>query len=193
MRPLTFSPTTPDAFYEKTQHRHSGNSITSTSSADRQRRQFVDELDQEQYGHAQQYDMAGLPVASGAAAGYLTGVPSHDFTAGVATSYPHQETYDQDEGYADLRRGPSFNTTTTFAGVGAGGAGLPSHGGAVSPMHAAYPAGPPGEPYRDDGSDQGYHHAPAQGLAREPSLGRPTRGEGPYAAATHFAGSGPRY
>jgi hypothetical protein len=44
------------------------------------------------------------------------------------------------------------------------------------------------EPY----ADEGYQNAGA-GLMREPSLGRPTRGEGPYAAATHFAGSGARY
>ncbi|GHJ83656.1 hypothetical protein NliqN6_0058 [Naganishia liquefaciens] len=185
MNPLDFSPTSPDAFYEKT-HGRAG----STSSADRQRRQFVDELDNDDHEvydhhvHAQQYDLAGM---EGGAA--LAGVPSHDFTAGVASSYPHhQEPYDMDnadndEGYTTLRRGP-----TTFAGIGAGGAGIPGAG--ASPLNAS--AYQPDGSYRDDVSD-GYHsHAP-HGLAREPSLGRPTRGEGPYAAATHFAGSGPRY
>lgn len=173
MRPLDFSPTTPDAFYEKTQRRHSGNS---TSSADRQRMQFVDELEQEQYAlphHTEQYDMRAVG-----------GVPSHDFTAGVASSYPQQETYDDsDDDYAQLQRGGSLTRGGgTFAGIGAGGAGLP-----VVASHTGYGGGQM-EPYADGGYQSG-----GAGLMREPSLGRPTRGEGPYAAATHFAGSGARY
>ncbi|KAJ9103150.1 hypothetical protein QFC21_002572 [Naganishia friedmannii] len=185
-----------DPFYEKTRRRFSLNSANSGSSADRQRRQFVEELDDEQYGqhvqHAQQYDMAGLPGAND-----THGVPSHDFTAGAAPYYSHgqpayeHQGYDDDAGYVDLRRGPSLingqqTSPTTFAGVGAGGAGLPSmHGGgrAVSPINAY-------------ASEQHYanYSPPQDGLAREPSLGRPTRGDGPYAAAApHFASPGSRY
>lgn len=187
-----------DPFYEKTQRRFSGNSANSASSADRQRRQFVEELDNEQYGqhvqHAQQYDMAGLPGADD-----MHGVPSHDFTAGAAAYYPHHQQaayehqgYDDDAGYVDLRRGPSLThgqqqtSPTTFAGVGAGGAGLPSMhggGGAVSPINA----------YASEHQYANYS-PPQDGLTREPSLGRPTRGDGPYAAAApHFTSPGARY
>lgn len=180
MKPLDFSPTSPSAFYEKPYHRRAG----STSSADRQRRAFVDELDHDDdahevydhHVHAQQYDLTGMEGGAALAGG----------GGGVASSYPHAA-YDpeEDDGYTTLHRGPSppLGPTTTFAGIGAGGAGIPGAANASYQPQMTLA-------YRDDGSD-GYH-AP-QGLTREPSLGRPTRGEGPYAAATHFAGSGPRY
>lgn len=188
MKPLDFSPTSPSAFYEKPYHRRAG----STSSADRQRRAFVDELDHDDdahevydhHVHAQQYDLTGMEGGAALAGG-----------GGVASSYPHAYDSEEDDGYTTLHRGPSpLAGPTTFAGIGAGGAGIPGAAAAAAAanatsyqpqMDAASPSS-----YRDDGSE-GYH--PSHGLAREPSLGRPTRGEGPYAAATHFAGSGPRY
>lgn len=175
MKPLNFSPTSPDAFYEKTLNRHN-----SSSSADRQRRQFVDELDEEVYDHhvhAQQYDMTGMEGGAALATG-----------GGVASSYPHHQesSYEGDEGYVDLRRGPSLThgTSQTFAGIGAGGASFPQ----AYPQHHQHRSP---EMYHDDAGSDGYHGG-AQPLAREPSLERPTRGEGPYAAA-QFAGAGARY
>lgn len=154
MRPLTFSPATP-AFYEKSSSpRHS------TSSADRQRMQFVDELEQEQYA---------LPHHRGEDA-----YPQHDFTAGPASSYPQHEQYDSEDDYAPVQRGGSLNRGT-FAGIGAGGAGMPgitTQPGYYNPAQVDH--------YVDE----------APGLMREPSLGRPTRGEGPYAAAATQFGAG---
>lgn len=162
MRPLSFSPTTP-AYYEKTSSpRHS------TSSADRQRMQFVDELEQEQYAlpHHRAQDDA---------------YPHHDFTAGPASSYPPQhEGYDSEDDYAPVQRGGSLNRGQTFAGIGAGGAGMPMVAAPQGGYHTAH--------QQVDGyADEAYG---APGLMREPSLGRPTRGEGPYAAATQFASTG---
>ena len=194
MQPLDFSPNAgmPDPFLEKTRNRFSNSSV---SSADRQRRQFVSELDaaeQEKYAYETQPN-------------YLHGVPSHDFTApvsggGVASShyasggpadydpygYPphggaaqqHDYSAHADEtvggnGYADLRRGPS-TVGTNFAGMGAGPGGL-----------AAASAAPPVPPMpHQHAAEMGYDHQETLYSDNPSNLGRPTQGEGPYFAAS---------
>lgn len=193
MQPLDFSPNAgmPDPFLEKTRNRFSNSSV---SSADRQRRQFVSELDaaeQEKYAYETQPN-------------YLHGVPSHDFTAaptgGVASShyaqggpadydpygYPphggvgapqHDYSAHADEtvggnGYADLRRGPS-TVGTNFAGMGAGPGGL-----AAASNSPPVPPMPQGYEHAND-----YEHEETLYSDNPGSLGRPTQGEGPYAAS----------
>ncbi|KAG7527483.1 hypothetical protein FFLO_06889 [Filobasidium floriforme] len=187
MQPLDFSPHSgmPDPFLEKTRNRFSNSSV---SSADRQRRQFVSELDaaeQEKYAYETQPN-------------YLHGVPSHDFTApptaggGVASSryaddydygYPAQQQQQHDyaahadetvggNDYADLRRGPS-TVGTNFAGMGAGPGGLASA------------AAPPVPPMPQHAAEMGgYEHQETLYSDNPSSLGRPTQGEGPYFAAS---------
>ena len=200
MQPLDFSPHggMPDPFLEKTRRNRYSNS--SVSSADRQRRQFVSELDaaeQEKYAYDTQPN-------------YLHGVPSHDFTAapttgGIASSnygavadydpygYPpggqgqqHDYSAHADEtvggnGYADLRRGPS-TVGTNFAGMGAGPGGLQSAAPPVPPMPQQY----------GGAQDMGYEREETMYSDNPNNLGRPTQGEGPYFAAS-LAGQGQRY
>jgi hypothetical protein len=204
MQPLDFSPHAgaPDPFLEKTRNRYSGGSL---SEADRQRRQFVSELDADE----QEKYAGGYHDHSN---NYLHGVPSHDFTpaeGGIASSnysppmgsyepYGYAPQVQQDytvhadetvggTGYADLRRGPS-TVGTNFAGMGAGAGGLQA---ASAPPVPAMPS-----QYHDEHEERMYgagsQEGHGSGLMREPSLGRPTKGEGPYFAASQF-GQGQRY
>lgn len=146
------------------------NSNDSASSADRQRQQFVSELDA----------VPSYPPP-------VPGVPVHDFAADPA------------HGYADLQRGQQAPhgyydyeqpQQPLADGYDYG------HGHAQYPLQPqAYHQQHPQDGYQQDGYQQdGYHQAAyhqdgyqqdgydyaAPGLQREPSLGRPTGGhEGP--------------
>lgn len=203
MNPLDFSDNhMGDAFYEKTRRRQSNHSINSTASAQRHALAHDLDADAEKYGHRDAYDH---------------GVPNHDFTAGPASSgygqgnnydpygYPPQPhgqpdygTYADEAvggagaGYANLRRGPS-SAGTNFAGMGAGAAGLnqpQQDQGMPSQMAGHYDQE---ERLYDQSMAHGAGAGAGYGIPHgDEGLGRPTRGEGPYFAASQF-GSGRGY
>ncbi|ORX37320.1 hypothetical protein BD324DRAFT_650920 [Kockovaella imperatae] len=177
MAPVDFSPNGlggNDDFLEKTLHRSA-----SSSSLDRQRQQFIADLDRD-------------------GPDYVEGVPQHDFTAGASgmqydsnmynhDPFAHSAAYDYDTSYYHQAHQPI--------------APLPPAAVAEYGSHD-YPTQDPGEGYSDlhrgnSGSSHGSHHG-SQGSGRQqavrPSdfptpgqyLGRPTEGDGPYAQASYY-------
>lgn len=175
------------AYYEKTRR----------TSADYQREQFVQELDAEQ----QDFSHNGYPAA-------LQTIPNHEFTAATGGAASSEYTYPPGSGYFDPdsyagdyppANGADLSRNQTVIGPNRAGAG------AYQPdMATPFYAGHQDDSYYAndsqerlyDGSGHGHgsgmdHGMISPGLMREPSLGRPTRGEGPYAEAARTGAYSP--
>ena len=129
-------------------------SIGSASSADRQRQQFVSELDA----------VPGYPPV-------VSGVPQHDFTAGDGYAEMHRGPALAPGQYYDQPSPDAYEQTREYD-YSQGHAQYPPQ--PYDHSHQQYGHPQAQGPYQDD-----YDYA-APGLQREPSLGRPTGGhDGP--------------